>query len=197
MNTYDKILAAALKVLEEEGGAQFSTRAVTAIAQVTAPTLYHHFGSADGLLSAAIVEAFKQLFESKIAAVESTIPETALRQGWDDYVRFAAARPRIYAAMMGRLLEGAHIEAAEHSHQALVQNVQRVAAEGKLAVSAQAAADLVWASANTAAWLYVTAQFRKSPPPQPDVVDLIRESVMQIILTEPGEFRQSPNLEDV
>ncbi|OMF42955.1 TetR family transcriptional regulator, partial [Paenibacillus rhizosphaerae] len=55
MNTYDKILAAALKVLEEEGGAQFSTRAVTAIAQVTAPTLYHHFGSADGLLSAAIV----------------------------------------------------------------------------------------------------------------------------------------------
>ncbi|MNW53616.1 TetR/AcrR family transcriptional regulator [Paenibacillus polymyxa] len=184
MNTYDKILAAALKVLEEEGGAKFSTRAVTAIAQVTAPTLYHHFGNADGLLSAAIVEAFKQLFESKIAAVESTIPEMALRQGWDDYVRFAAARPRIYAAMMGRLLEGAHIEAADHSYQALVQNIQGVAAEGKLAVSAQAAADLVWASANTASWLYVTAQIRKVPPPQPDVVDLIRESVMQIILIQ-------------
>ncbi|OPG97524.1 TetR family transcriptional regulator [Chryseobacterium mucoviscidosis] len=184
MNTYDKILAAALKVLEEEGGARFSTRAVTAIAQVTAPTLYHHFGNADGLLSAAIVEAFKQLFESKIAAVESTIPEMALRQGWDDYVRFAAARPRIYAAMMGRLLEGAHIEAADHSHQALVQNIQGVAAEGKLAVPAQTAADLVWASANTASWLYVTAQIRKAPPPQPDVVDLIRESVMQIILIQ-------------
>ncbi|MFD2881777.1 TetR-like C-terminal domain-containing protein [Paenibacillus rhizoplanae] len=136
------------------------------------------------------MEAFKQLLESKITAVESTIPERALRQGWDDYVRFAAARPRIYAAMMGRLLEGAHIEAADQSHQALVQNVQRVAAEGKLAVSAQAAADLVWASANTAAWLYVTAQFRKSPPPQPDVVELIRESVMQIILTEPGDFKK-------
>ncbi|WP_342569981.1 TetR/AcrR family transcriptional regulator [Paenibacillus sp. FSL R5-0749] len=182
MSTYDKILAAALKVLEEEGGAQFSTRAVTSIAQVTAPTLYHHFGNADGLLSAAIVEAFKQLFESKIAAVESPIPEMALRQGWDDYVRFAAARPRIYAAMMGRLLEGAHIEAADQSHQALVQNVQRVAAAGKLAVSAETAADLVWASANTASWLYVTSQIRKVPPPQPDVVDPIRESVMQIIL---------------
>ena len=51
-----------------------------------------------------------------------------------------------------------------------------------LAVSAQTAADLVWASANTASWLYVTAQIRKAPPPKPDVVDLIRESVMQIIL---------------
>ncbi|MDG0811155.1 TetR/AcrR family transcriptional regulator [Cohnella rhizosphaerae] len=184
MNTYDKILAAALKVLEEEGGAQFSTRAVTAIAQVTAPTLYHHFGNADGLLSAAIVEAFKQLLASKIAAAETTNPEMALRQGWDDYVRFAAARPRIYAAMMGRLLEGAHIEAADQSHQALVHNVQRVAAEGKLAVPAQAAADLVWASANTAAWLYVTAQSRKAPPPERDVIDRIRESVMQIILIQ-------------
>ncbi|MNT02750.1 Bacterial regulatory protein, tetR family [compost metagenome] len=189
MNTYDKILAAALKVLEEEGGAQFSTRAVTTIAQVTAPTLYHHFGNADGLLSAAIVEAFKQLFESKIAAVESTIPEVALRQGWDDYVRFAAARPRIYAAMMGRLLEGAHIEAADQSHQALVRNIQRADAEGKLAVSAQAAADLVWASANTASWLYVTAQIRKAPQPEPDVVELIRESVMQIILIDPKAGR--------
>ncbi|MDG0795145.1 hypothetical protein OMP38_33215 [Cohnella ginsengisoli] len=85
--------------------------------------------------------------------------------------------------MMRRLLEGAHIEAADQSHQALVQNVQKVAAEGKLAVPAQAAADLVWASANTAAWLYVTAQSRKAPPPEPDVIDLIRESVMQIILS--------------
>lgn len=184
MNTYDKILAAALMVLEEGGGAQFSTRAVTKIAQVTAPTLYHHFGNADGLLSAAIVEAFKQLFESKIAAVESTISEMALRQGWDDYVRFAAARPRIYAAMMGRLLEGAHIEAADQSYQTLVKNIQRTAAEGKLAVPTQAAADLVWASANTASWLYVTAQIRKEPPPETDVVDLIRESVMQIILIQ-------------
>ncbi|OMF41745.1 TetR family transcriptional regulator, partial [Paenibacillus rhizosphaerae] len=47
--------------------------------------------------------------------------------------------------------------------------------------------DLVWASANTASWLYVTAQVRKTPPPQPDVVDLIRESVMQIILIQRPE----------
>ena len=42
MDTRDTLLAAALKVLEDEGEAQFSTRSVCAIAKVTAPTLYHH-----------------------------------------------------------------------------------------------------------------------------------------------------------
>src|SRR5580704_18320781 len=111
MNTRATLLAAALKVLEDEGEAQFSTRAVCALANVTAPTLYHHFGSADGLLSAAMTEAFGQFLASKKAAVQSSDPETALRQGWDDYVRFAAARPRLYAAMMSRILKGGHIPA--------------------------------------------------------------------------------------
>ena len=38
MDTRAALLAAALKVLEEEGEAQFSTRSVCAIANVTAPT---------------------------------------------------------------------------------------------------------------------------------------------------------------
>lgn len=71
MDTRETLLTAALKVLEEEGEAQFSTRAVCAIANVTAPTLYHHFGKADGLLGAAIAEAFRQFLESKKAAATS------------------------------------------------------------------------------------------------------------------------------
>ena len=94
MDTRDTLLAAALKVLEDEGEARFSTRSVCVIAKVTAPTLYHHYGSADGLLSAAIAEAFAQFLESKKAAVQSANPMTALCEGWDDSVRFAAARPR-------------------------------------------------------------------------------------------------------
>jgi AcrR family transcriptional regulator len=182
MTTRESILAAALEVLEEEGASQFSTRAVCAIAQVTAPTLYHHFGNADGLLSAAIAEAFRQFLESKKAAARSSIPETAVRQGWDDYVRFAATRPRLYAVMMGRLLEGAQIEAADQAYQQLMHNIQEIAAEGGLAVSVEAAADLVWASANAAALLHVTAGIRKASAPQPSVVDLIREGAMHTIL---------------
>src|ERR1700722_16970124 len=111
MDTRETLVAAALKVLEQDGEAQFSTRAVCAIANVTAPTLYHHFGNADGLLSAAMAEAFAQFLESKKAGTQWSGPEAAPRQGWDDYVRFAAERPRLYAAMMNRSLEVGHIPA--------------------------------------------------------------------------------------
>src|ERR1700723_4124255 len=148
MDTRKTLVAAALKILEQDGEAQFSTRAVCAIANVTAPTLYHHFGNADGLLSAAIAEAFAQFLESKKAATHSPDPETALRQGWDDYVRFAAARPRLYAAMMGRVLHGAQIPAAQQAFALLIERIAAIGAQGRLDATVDAAADLMWASAN-------------------------------------------------
>jgi len=182
MNTRDALVAAALKVLEQEGEAEFTTRAVCAIAKVSAPTLYHHFGSADGLLSAAMAEAFSQFLASKLAAVQSPDPETALREGWDDYVRFAAARPRLYVAMMSRFLQGADIPAARQGTQLLLDRIRALGAAGRLAVAPETAADHVWASANAAALLHVTAQQRGAQPPEAAVIDELRERTMQAIL---------------
>jgi len=81
VNTRETLVAAALKVLEQDGEAQFSTRAVCAIANVTAPTLYHHFGNADGLLSAAMAEVFVQFLESKKAAAAAVQGMNMNRQG--------------------------------------------------------------------------------------------------------------------
>ena len=183
MDTRDALLTAALKVLEDEGKAQFSTRAVCALVNVTAPTLYHHYGSADGLLSAAMTEAFSQFLNSKIAAVKSTEPVTALREGWDDYVRFAAARPRLYAAMLSRVLQGAQIPAAQQGFALLTQRIAAIEAQGRLALTVAAAADVMWASANAASQLYVTAQFRNTLPPSTDVLENIRENAIATILT--------------
>lgn len=182
MNTRDTILAAALKVLEDEGEARFSTRAVQALAKVTAPTIYHHFRNADGLLSAAITEAFAQFLASKTAAVSSPDPVMALREGWDDYVRFAAARPRLYAAMLARFLAGAQILAAQQANALLLERIQMVAAEQRLAVTVEAAADHIWASANAAAFLHVTAQARGASAPDWAVIDGIRDRAIQAIL---------------
>ena len=78
-----------------------------AIAEVSAPTLYHHFGNADGLLSATLEEAFRQFLQSKQAAGRPADPVTTLVEVGHDYVRFvAAARPRLYAAMLSRVLQG-------------------------------------------------------------------------------------------
>ncbi|MDK8189886.1 hypothetical protein QP794_07285 [Paenibacillus sp. UMB7766-LJ446] len=92
--------------------------------------VYHHFGRANGLLSAAIAEAFAQLLESKRTAAQCADPVIALCEGWDDYVRLAAARPRPYVAMMSRVLYGAEFPAAELAFMLLIQ---RIAAEGWLA----------------------------------------------------------------
>jgi AcrR family transcriptional regulator len=183
MDTPTALLAAALKVLEAEGEAQFSTRAVCALAGVTAPTLYHHYGSADGLLSAAMEEAFTQFLKSKGAAAQSSDPVAVLRDGWDDYVRFAAARPRLYAAMLGRVLQGAQIPAAHQAFAVLIERISAIAAQGSLALAVEVAADVMWASANAASLLYVTAQLRHAAAPTSDVLVDIRENAMRSILT--------------
>jgi AcrR family transcriptional regulator len=187
MDTRAALLAAALKVLEDEGEARFSTRTVCALANITAPTLYHHYGNADGLLSAAMTEAFSQFLASKKAAVKSTEPVIALREGWDDYVRFAAARPRLYAAMMSRVLQGGQIPAAQQAFTLLLERIAAIEAQGRLALTVVAAADLMWASANAASLLYVTAQLRNTVPPTMDILEDIRENALDTILTPESE----------
>lgn len=188
METRETLLAAALTVLEREGQSQFSTRAVCAMANVTAPTLYHHFGSADGLLSAAMAEAFEQFLRAKKAAIRSSDPVAALCEGWDNYVRFAAERPRLYAAMMARVLQGADIEAAGQAEAMLVERITAIAAEGRLAISVEAATQVAWASANAAALLYVTAASHARA--DPDIVARLRDGAIQVICTpQPAERR--------
>jgi AcrR family transcriptional regulator len=182
METRDTLIQAALQVLEQDGEANYSTRAVCAIASVTAPTLYHHFGNADGLLSAAMEMAFAQFLAGKLAAVQSADPETALRQGWDNYVGFAAARPRLYVAMMTRFLQGAEIPAATKAFELLIGRVRAIADENRLAMPVMAAADQAWASANAAALLYVTARQRGATPPDQVVIEDLRERAMEAIL---------------
>lgn len=135
-----------------------------------------------GLLSAAIAEAFAQFLESKRAAGQAADPVIALREGWDDYVRFAAARPRLYAAMLSRVLDGAAIPAAEQAFTLLIERIAAIASRGRLALTVEAAADLIWASANAASLLHVTTQLRKAPPPSSAVLEQTRDNAMRAIL---------------
>ncbi|ODT90938.1 MAG: transcriptional regulator, partial [Sphingobium sp. SCN 64-10] len=164
MDTRDALLNAALTVLEKDGESQFSTRKICAIANVTAPTFYHHYGNVEGLLSAAIAEAFTQFLERTRIAVQSANAVMALREGWEDYVRFAAAHIRLSAAMMRRVLDDAEIPAATQAFALLVARIDAIAVTGRLALTVMAAADLIWASANAASLLHVTARLRKVVP---------------------------------
>ena len=184
MDTKTALLTAALTLIEEEGEAHFSTRAVCDIAKVTAPTLYHHFHSADGLLSAAIAEAFEQFLSSKRSAIQAPDPVEALIEGWDNYVGFAAARPRLYAAMMARFLSGADLPAAREGQAMLRYRIAQVEAAGRLAIASEAAVQVVWASVNSAAMLFVNAALQPDVgmgTPDPATVACLRDAAIQAI----------------
>jgi AcrR family transcriptional regulator len=186
MDTKTAMIAAALSLIEEGGEAHFSTRAVCEIAKVRAPTLYHHFQSADGLLSAAIAEAFEQFLTAKRAAIRSADPVAALVEGWDNYVGFAAARPRLYAAMMARFLSGADLPAAREGQAMLRHRIAQIAAAGRLALAPEAAVQVIWASVNAAAMLFVSPTLQPGvgmATPDPVTVARLRDGAVQAICT--------------
>ena len=178
MDVKVRLVLAALSVLEREGEQGFSTRAVCALAQVTAPTLYHYFGTADGLISAAIEEAFAQFLSRKEAVPLVNDEAAALVEGWNDYVAFAAERPRLYAMMIARVLQGADIPAAAQARLILLRRVEAIDREGRLRLPPGDAVDLVWASAHATAMLWVTTP----NPPSAEVVSALREAALRSLI---------------
>jgi AcrR family transcriptional regulator len=174
-----RLVQAALAVLERDGEQGFSTRAVCALAEVTAPTLYHHFGAADGLLSAAIEQAFAEFLGRKQSAPPANDEVRGLVEGWNDYVAFAAERPRLYAIMIARLLQGADIPAATQARAMLLRRLEAIEREGRLRLAPGDSVDLVWASAHAAAMLWVTA---RRDPPSAKVIDALREAALRSLI---------------
>jgi hypothetical protein len=85
--------------------------------------------------------------------------------------------------MLGRVLQGAQIPAAHQAFAVLIERISAIAAQGSLALAVEVAADVMWASANAASLLYVTAQLRHAAAPTSDVLVDIRENAMRSILT--------------
>ena len=186
MAVREQLVLAALQLIESAGEQGFSTRAACDLAGVKAPTLYHHFGTADGLLSAALDEAFRQFLARKQALIVGEDAVAALMDGWDDYVAFATERPRLYCAMIARLLQGGVIPAAEQARTHLIARLHAIEVEGRLRVTQEEAADLVWGSAHAAAMLIAASGHM----PAPAVISALRDTALSSIASrEEGKVK--------
>lgn len=79
-STKERILAAAMSLISAQGYAATSVDAICAAAGVKAPTLYHHFGSKDGLLAAVVettVENWYSELEDSMTGGEPSLAEFA------------------------------------------------------------------------------------------------------------------------
>src|SRR5579859_3307052 len=91
-NARDRLLLAAAQLLAESGDRTLSTRAVCKLAGVQAPTLYHHFGSKQGLIDAVINYGFTQYVESEQGSGADD-PLVSIRRGWERHVQFGLEHP--------------------------------------------------------------------------------------------------------
>ncbi|MFJ7065735.1 TetR/AcrR family transcriptional regulator [Streptomyces sp. NPDC101115] len=157
-------LRAARELLEEDGSAGLSLRAVARRAGVSATAPYRHYADRDALVSAVAAEGYRELAEQ--LAVVRPAPSTP-----DDlaavavvYVRFALDHPALFRAMFAEPCDPTSEErvAATAVITEYVHGIVRDAFPG--ADDAGALATTVWALVHGLAFLHLDGKLDSSAP---------------------------------
>ena len=104
--TRDKLLVVGAELLQAAQGGDVSTRAITQAAGVTAPTLYHHFGSKQNLLDEVVAHGYLSFLRDSEASAEASSARSTIASAWDNHVRFGVEHPAFYAHIYGRVEPG-------------------------------------------------------------------------------------------
>jgi AcrR family transcriptional regulator len=192
------LLRAAAELLDEAQGREVSTRAVCDRAGVRAPTLYHHFGSKDGLLH-AVVEYGVHQYAAEESGDNGGDPVAQLRKGWNDHVRFGLANPSFYVLLYGRIKPGVPCAVTAVAERRLAVLLRRIGELGMLDTSCEDAARQV-VSANVGVTLYLIG--RDESDREMGLSDRLCASVLAGVLKEyagsgfPGLDGRSPRRVD-
>lgn len=97
-----RLLEAALELMASRGYEAVGVQEIVSAAGVTKPTLYHYFGSKQGLLAALLLEGSGAFLETLRAAAEyaGDLPLTLDRTA-DAFLAFAARQPRFFRLQLG------------------------------------------------------------------------------------------------
>ena len=153
MTTEEQILNAAADLLEREGPKAMTTRAVCEAVGITAPTLYHHFGDKEGLLRAVVLRGMSEFMARKRTLRSTADAVVDLRRGWDGWIAFAIARPRLFRLM----IESAQADPSTTQEAFVIMRgiIERLHAEGRLSIDVETAARTIWAASNGVLMLFM------------------------------------------
>ena len=107
--TADKILAAARRLLEKEGGEAVSMRRVAQKVGITAMAIYRHYPDRAALLNAIADEGFTELAATLKGKRFSGDIETRLMKMADLYLDHALENPKLFELMFLVKREGARV----------------------------------------------------------------------------------------
>ena len=143
------LVLAGRRILESDGPAALSLRAVAREAGVSPAAPYHHFKDKSELLEAVAGEGWHELGEAIAAARASAAsPREALREIGVAYVRFARDNPAIYRVMY----DGAADLATMPDHAKQDGSAWHCVAEAVIEAGADASDELELKLINIAAW---------------------------------------------
>ncbi|MFE7034101.1 TetR/AcrR family transcriptional regulator [Streptomyces sp. NPDC057621] len=156
VSTKARILEVAAALVARSPDGDVSTRAVCEGAGVGAPALYRHFGDKEGLLSAVVDHGWDKYLATKRERPPGTDPVEDLRDGWTTHVEFARANPNLFRLMHSPAMRTPPAAALE-AHHILTADLQRAAAQGKLRLAPELAAQMIM-SANVGVALMLVSR---------------------------------------
>jgi AcrR family transcriptional regulator len=186
-NAHDRLLLAAAELLEEAQGEPVSTRAICERAGVQAPTLYHHFGSKDGLLDAVLRHGFSEFLDSRGEIGEDDDPIEAIREGWDSHVRFGLENPNFYILIYGRARPGEPCGVVADVQRMILDALRPAARQRRLRIPPEEAARQILAASTGVVLTLIT-----DPADEVDFAlsDQVRDSILDGLATTPRRGRK-------
>ncbi|MER6466052.1 TetR/AcrR family transcriptional regulator [Streptomyces sp. NPDC001288] len=156
-------LRAARELLEEDGSAGLSLRAVARRAGVSATAPYRHYADRDALVSAVAAQGYRELAGHLLAAHPSPTTPDELAAVAVAYVRFALDHPALFRAMFAEPCDPNSEErvAATAAISAYVHGIVRGAFPD---ADADALSTTVWALVHGLAFLHLDGKLDASAP---------------------------------
>lgn len=172
-------LRAARELLEEDGSAGLSLRAVARRAGVSATAPYRHYADRDALVSAVAAEGYRELAESLATAHPDPRTPDELASVAVAYVRFALDRPAMFRVMFAEPCDPNSAErvAATAAISGYVRGIVRAAFPG---ADPDALATTVWALVHGLAFLHLDGKLDSSTP---EVVDAQVRAAVQAVFS--------------
>ncbi|MER8058169.1 MULTISPECIES: TetR/AcrR family transcriptional regulator [unclassified Streptomyces] len=156
-------LRAARDLLEEDGSAGLSLRAVARRAGVSAAAPYRHFADREALVSAVAAHGYRELAGHLAAAHPSPATPDELAAVAVAYVRFALDRPALFRVMFAEPCDPGSEERVGATS-ALAEYVQGIVRGVFPGADPDVLATTVWALVHGLAFLYLDGKLDASAP---------------------------------
>ncbi|MFD0039892.1 TetR/AcrR family transcriptional regulator [Streptomyces anulatus] len=156
-------LRAARELLEEDGSAGLSLRAVARRAGVSATAPYRHYADREALVSAVAAEGYRELAGSLAQAHPAPSTPDELAAVAVAYVQFALEHPALFRAMFAEPCDPTSAERVAAT-EAISQYVRTIVGATFPGMDADALSTTVWALVHGLAFLHLDGKLDASSP---------------------------------